>query len=208
MRQKTKLLTIALLVTMFIAGAGKAGAQTTVKIAVVDLYRVIDETNDGKKAKTMLESYFEKKQGSLDKKSESLKVKMDDLKKKQKIMTEEDYQDEVDELQAEIVELQNTYMKYQKLVAKKEMTLTEPILEKLEKVLEKVGKAKGYLMIVRKEAVAWIPDSKDITDEVIKEYNAEPAVEFKETTTTTTKKSPGTTKKTTTPKKTEKKGTE
>ena len=206
MRQKTKLLTIALLVTMFIAGAGQAGAQTTVKIAVVDLYRVIDETNDGKKAKTMLESYFEKKQGSLDKKSESLKVKMDDLKKKQKIMTEDDYQDEVDELQAEIVELQNTYMKYQKLVAKKEMTLTEPILEKLEKVLEKVGKAKGYLMIVRKEAVAWIPDSKDITDEVIKEYNAEPAIEFKEKATTT--KSTGTPKKTATPKKTEKKGTE
>jgi outer membrane protein len=179
MRQKTKLLTIALLVTMFIAGAGKARAETTVKIAVVDLYRVIDETNDGKKAKTMLESYFEKKQGSLDKKSEVLKVKMDDLKKKQKIMSGDDYQEEVDDLQAEIVELQNTYMKYQKLVAKREMDLTEPILAKIEKVLEKIGKEQGYTMILRKEAVAWIPEAKDITDQVIKVYNEQPPVDFK-----------------------------
>ena len=82
-------------------------------------------------------------------------------------------------LQAEIVELQNTYMKYQKLVAKKELALTEPILEKLEEVLEKIGKSQGYLMILRKEAVAWIPDAKDVTDHVIKIYNKEPAIEFK-----------------------------
>ncbi len=191
MSRRNMTLTLIILAAMMMVGVRAARAQS-VKIAVVDLYKVIEETNDGKKAKTLLETYFEKKQKALDKKSETLKVKMDDLKKKQKIMTADDYQEEVDELQAEIVELQNTYMKYQKLVAKKEMVLTEPILEKLEKVLEKVGKSKGYLMIVRKEAVAWIPDSKDITEEVIKMYNQEPALEFKEkksTSSSSTKKS-------------------
>lgn len=193
MSRRNMTLTVIILAAMMMAGVGAARAQS-VKIAVVDLYKVIEETNDGKKAKDLLETYFEKKQKALDKKSETLKVKMEDLKKKQKIMSADDYQEEVDELQAEIVELQNTYMKYQKLVAKKEMVLTEPILEKLEKVLEKVGKSKGYLMIVRKEAVAWIPDSKDITDEVIKMYNQEPALEFK------TKKSSSSSKKSTKPK--------
>lgn len=194
MSRRNMTLIVIILAAMMLVRVGSARAQS-VKIAVVDLYKVIEETNDGKKAKTLLETYFEKKQKSLDKKSETLKVKMEDLKKKQKIMSADDYQEEVDELQAEIVELQNTYMKYQKLVAKKEMVLTEPILEKLEKVLEKVGKSKGYLMIVRKEAVAWIPDSKDITEEVIKMYNQEPALEFK---TKTTSSSSTKTKKTTT----------
>jgi outer membrane protein len=199
MSRRNIALTVIILAAMMLVRVGAVRAQSqNVKIAVVDLYKVIEETNDGKKAKTLLETYFEKKQKALDKKSETLKVKMEDLKKKQKIMTADDYQEEVDELQAEIVELQNTYMKYQKLVAKKEMVLTEPILEKLDKVLEKVGKSKGYLMIVRKEAIAWIPDSKDITDEVIKMYNQEPSLEFKEkkesTSTTKTKKTTTTTK--------------
>lgn len=166
-------------VAAFIAVAGRASAEG-VKIAVVDLYRVIAETEDGKKARKMLEGYFDKKQQSLDKKSESLKLRMEDLKKKQKIMGADDYQEAVDELQAEIIELQNTYLKYQKLVAKKEMQLTEPILGKLEKVLAKIGESRGYLLILRKEAVAWVPDAKDITEEVIKAYNQEPGLEFKE----------------------------
>lgn len=165
----------ALVFSLYAPGSRAEG----IKIAVVDLYRVVGETEDGKNAMQELESYFGKKQKSLDKKSESLKLKMEDLKKKQKIMNAQDYQEEVDELQAEIVELQNTYMKYQKLVARKEMDLTEPIMKKLEKVLEKIGKDNGYTLILRKEAVAWIPEAKDITEEVIKIYNKEPLVEFK-----------------------------
>lgn len=188
MRRRNYHLAVFALVSILLLRGGEVKADSA-KIAVVDLYQVIAKTEDGKKAKNLLEGYFSKKQKSLDKKSESLKVKMESLKKKQKILGAEDYQEEVDEMQAEIVELQNTYMKYQKLVAKKEMKLTEPILEKLENVLEKLGKKKGYLMIVRKEAVAWIPESKDITDEVIKAYNAEPAIEFKSKKSTSKSKS-------------------
>jgi len=162
-----------------------------VKIAIVDLYRIVSETEDGKKAKSELESYFNKKQKSLDQKSEELKVKMENLKKKQKMMSSDDYQDEVDELQAEIVELQNTYVKYQKAVAKKEMDLTEPILAKLEKILDKIGKEQGYTVILKKEAVAWAPDAKEITDQVIKMYNAEPPADFSKVKDDETKKDTG-----------------
>jgi len=178
MLERSRHLTFVVMVTLLLLCSGRARAEG-IKIAVVDLYKVVAETEDGKKARKLLESYFGKKQKLLDKKSESLKLKMEGLKKKQKIMEGDEYQEEVDELQAEIVELQNTYMKYQKLVAKKELALTEPILEKLEKVLEKIGKSQGYLMIMRKEAVAWIPDAKDVTDHVIKIYNKEPAAELK-----------------------------
>lgn len=177
MKGKVKIALLGANISIFLLCSTVSKAEG-VKVAVVDLYRVVAGTEDGKKARKLLESYFNKKQKALDKKSEALKLKMEDLKRKQKIMDPEDYQQEVDDLQSDIVELQNTYVKYQKLVARKEMKLTEPILQKLERVLEKIGKQKGYTMILRKEAVAWIPDAKDITDEVIKVYNQEPPINF------------------------------
>ena len=146
-----------------------------VKIAVVDLYQAIAETEDGQQAKQQLESYFNKKQKKLDAKSETLKQKMEDLKDKEKVLDKGDYEKEVETLQEEIVALQNTYADYQKKVLDKEMELTEPILKKLEEILERIGKKEGYTVILRKEAVAWAPTYTDITDKVIQEYNKEPS---------------------------------
>jgi len=178
MKGKTVAATLPAVAAALLLGAPAARAEG-LKIAVVDLNQVVAETEDGKTAMKELETYFKKKQESLDGKSETLKTKMDEIKKKQKIMEQGDYQDEVDELQAEIVELQNTYMKYQKQVAKKEMDLTEPILEKVEGILKKLAESKGFAMILRKEAVAWLPDSHDVTKDVIALYNKEPPVQFK-----------------------------
>lgn len=169
-----KILAPALAFAMLASFANRAHAEDT-KIAVVDLYKAIAETEDGRKAKKQLESYFEKKQKKLDARSEDLKEKMEDLKKKQKVLDEDDYQDEVESLQEEIVTLQNTYAEYQKQVMDKEMKLTEPILEKLEEILKRIGQKEGYTVILRKEAVAWAPNYTDITDKVIQEYNDGPS---------------------------------
>jgi outer membrane protein len=171
------------------------------KVAVVDLYKAISETEDGRKAKQQLEGYFEKKQKKLDSKSEDLKEKMEDLKKKEKVLDQDEYKDEVEALQEEIVTLQGTYAEYQKQVLDKEMKLTEPILEKLEEILKRIGQKEGFTVILRKEAVAWAPNYTDITDKVIQEYNSEPSA-FKSKDTkkkkkkaTDTKKKPTDTKK-------------
>lgn len=145
------------------------------KIAVVDLYKAISETEDGRKAKEQLESYFNKKQKKLDAKSEKLKEKMEGLKKKEKVLDKKDYEKEVEALQEEIVTLQTTYQEYQKKVLDKEMKLTEPILMKLEEILKRIGQKEGFTVILRKEAVAWAPNYTDITDKVIQAYNKEPS---------------------------------
>jgi len=157
------------------------------KIAVVDLYKAISETEDGRKAKEQLESYFNKKQKKLDAKSEKLKEKMEGLKKKEKVLDKKDYQKEVEALQEEIVVLQTTYSEYQKKVLSKEMKLTEPILTKLEEILKRIGQKDGFTVILRKEAVAWAPNYTDITDKVIQAYNKEPSA-FKSSKKSSSKK--------------------
>lgn len=163
-------------ITLALAASLSSRAQADeLKVAVVDLYKAISETEDGRKAKKQLEGYFDKKQKKLDARSEDLKERMEDLKKKEKILDEQDYQNEVEDLQAEIVTLQNTYAEYQKQVLDKEMKLTEPILAKLEEILKRIGQKEGYTVILRKEAVAWAPNYTDITDKVIQEYNSQPS---------------------------------
>ena len=173
MRQSMRWMPVLALSLAFLL-PGIARAEEA-KIAVVDLYKAISETEDGKKAKDQLETYFDKKQKKLDSKSETLKSKMEDLQEKEKVLDKEDYDAEVEALQQEIVELQGTYADYQKQVLEKEQKLTEPILEKLQGILESIGKKEGYAFILRAEAVAWSPSYTDITDMVVQEYNKLPS---------------------------------
>src|SRR5437588_12185864 len=84
-------------------------ALADTKIAVVDLQRALEETEDGKKAKSKLKSDFDKKQKELDEKQEELKKMKEDLDKKLPLMKPEAAQAEQQKFQDRFVELQQIY---------------------------------------------------------------------------------------------------
>jgi outer membrane protein len=144
------------------------------KIAVVDLQRAINETEEGRTAKDKLKKLFESRQQGLDKKQEELKKLKDELDQQKNVLSRDAFEAKVESYQKQVVELQQVYVDYQRELAEKEGELTKVIVERMERILRRIGQTEGYSLIVeRNEAgVIYVPGNLDVTDLVIQRYNA------------------------------------
>src|SRR6476659_6102291 len=102
------------------------------KIAIVDLQRALEETEDGKKAKGKLKADFDRKQKELDDTQEELKKMKDALDKKAALMKPEALAKEQKDFQDRFVELQQIYARLQRDLATKEQDATRGIFGKLQ----------------------------------------------------------------------------
>ena len=149
-------------------------ALADTKIAVVDLQRALEETEDGKKAKAKLKSDFDKKQKELDDKQEELKKMKEDFDKKSALLKPDAAAAEQKKLQDRFVELQQTYARLQQDLAKREQEATGGIFRKLQLVVKQISEKNNFDAVLEKNsAVVWAKDALDITNEVIRNYNAD-----------------------------------
>ena len=162
-----------LVVALMVAGfAPKLFAQT--KVAVVDLQRALNETEDGRRAKARLKRLFDRRQKSLDAAQEKLKKMKEDIERQKNVLSKQALQGKLEEYQQLFVELQTQYVEYQRELAQKEAQLTSEILERMQEILRRIGQAEGYTLIVERNegGVVWVPNNLDLTDQVIQNYNS------------------------------------
>ncbi len=155
------------------AVAPKLYAQAN-RIAVVDLQRALNETEDGRRAKARLKRLFKRRQVALDKRQEELKALKEDIERQKNVLSREALQKRVEEYQKAFIELQSTYVEYQRELAQKEAQLTREIIARMERILRRIGQSEGYTLIVERNegGVVWVPSNLDVTDLVIQRYNA------------------------------------
>ncbi|HJK93809.1 MAG TPA: OmpH family outer membrane protein [Polyangiaceae bacterium LLY-WYZ-15_(1-7)] len=145
------------------------------RIAVVDLQRAMNETEDGRRAKARLKRLFRRRQKSLDAAQEKLKKMKEDIERQKNVLSREALEARLEEYQKAFIELQSTYVEYQRELAAKEAQLTKSILERMQEILRRIGQREGYTLIVEANegGVVWVPGNLDLTDQVIQQYNQE-----------------------------------
>lgn len=145
-----------------------------VKIAVVDMQRAINETEDGRKAKAQLKKLFDARQKTLDKQQNDLKVLKESIEKQKNLYTREVLAKKVEEYQKALVDLQGTYVEYQKELAGKEGELTQDIVARMQEILKRIGQREGYSLILERSesGVVFVPTNLDLTDQLIQRYNS------------------------------------
>lgn len=150
-----------------------AKAQQT-KIAVVDMQRALNETEDGRKAKEKLKKIFEERQKTLDKQQNDLKAMKESLEKQRDVLSREVLAKKFEEYQKAFGELQQTYMEFQRELQSKEGELTKEIIERMQRIMRRVGQTDGYSLIVERSegGVVYVPTNYDLTDLLIQRYNA------------------------------------
>ncbi|WP_347357585.1 OmpH family outer membrane protein [Bdellovibrio sp.] len=149
-------------------------AQAEAKVGFVDMQKAIQSTSAGKKAKTELESDFNKKKKELEKKEADLKKMGEDLEKKKSVLSEEALGKKQAEFQEEMLKYRDVVGKSQIEIQKKERELTAPILEKMKKVISKLAKEKGYTLVIENsQMVLYATSDADLTEEVIKAFEKE-----------------------------------
>ena len=156
-----------------IAVAAESAHAADVKIAVVDLRRALNETNEGKAAMKKLTKHKDKLQKKVEKKEKEILKMKESIEKQQNVLTKEALQKKVEEYYRAVTELQQTYMQFQRELAQKETKATQDILVKMAKILEDIGQSEGYTMIYDRSvgAVVWAPAHLDLTDKLIQKYN-------------------------------------
>ncbi len=148
-------------------------ARAELKIGYVDLQRALEETDEGKRAKAKLKSDFEKKQKDLDARQEELKRMKNDLDKQSSVLKPEALQQKQQELQQKLVQLQETYMRLQKELQEREATETGRIFKKMTAIIAQIAQKEGVTYVLEKNTgILYAPPSEDLTNELIRKYNA------------------------------------
>jgi outer membrane protein len=151
-----------------------AHADPPFKVAVVDMQRAMNETEDGRKAKGSLKKVFEERQKTLDKQQNDLKTLKESLEKQRDVLSREVLAKKLEEYQKAFAELQTTYMEFQRELASKEGELTKDIIERMQRIMRRVGQTEGYSLVLERSesGVVYVPSNYDLTDLLIQRYNA------------------------------------
>lgn len=160
-----------LLGTLIVTLAVSSTFAAEMKVGIVDMQKAIQTTAAGKKAKSELESEFNKKKKELEKREADLKKMGEDLEAKKAVLSEEALQKKQAEMQEEVMKYREIAGKSQMDIQKKEAELTKPILEKMRKSIDKVAKEKGYSLVLENSPmVLFATKEHDLTDEVIADF--------------------------------------
>lgn len=152
--------------------AGVAFAET--KLAFVDMQRALLEVGEGKKAKAKLEKMKKARQGKLDASQDELRKLQKDFEAQKAFMKDDVRKQKEEEFRKKLGELQMTYANLQRELAREEAKLTKSIFGRMARILKGMGEKDSISMILEKteSSILWAPQSLDLTNELIRRFNA------------------------------------
>src|SRR5881296_1631356 len=147
-----------------------------VRIAVVDMQRALNDCDAGKKAKDQVKAKFEKSQDQLRKQREDLDRMKEDYDRKALVLKEEERRNLEKDLETRTLDFKRKYEDFQRDLKRTDAELTQGIVEELYGIVRDYGEKHGYSLVLEASNGALLYNDKatDITDEIIKLYNASP----------------------------------
>ncbi|MFP6639393.1 MAG: OmpH family outer membrane protein [Myxococcota bacterium] len=166
---------LVVLISTLVLGFGLAAEQEGVKLGVVDLDQAIGSTAEGKAAREELERKMREAELDAQPMIERYQEIADEYQKKRVVLSPE----KLREMELDITELQNQIkLKESELQNRLQLDrqrLVEPLMEKLGAIVAEMGREEGFSLILVRGApgVMYYKEALDITDQVIKRFNAE-----------------------------------
>lgn len=160
----------ALSLSIAMPAMARAEVPTIKKITVVDIQRVLNDTKAGQKARKELESSSKVKQEKLDKKRAKLEADAGKLKS----LSGEGLARAQEQLQKESIELQSMLMTLEQELGDQHNKLLEKMYKNAQEIVTKIAKERSIDLVLVKDAmtIIYTKDGLDITDEIVKLYDA------------------------------------
>ena len=136
MRNDWKLI-IALVMAAALVFAGGAHAEG-LKVAVIDINKILNESEAGKVAKKKIESRYEELKKKVEEKQEEAKKIKDEIDKQKIILGKEKLKEKEDALNARIGELRQLTQEAEKEMQTRQGELTQDVLKSIKVKLEKL----------------------------------------------------------------------
>jgi outer membrane protein len=152
-----------------------ASAGPTVKVAFVDVQRVLARSAAGVAAREQLEREKATMQKEMDGRRQELEKLREEIEKKGPLMTADTRRDKQDQFERKRRDAARMADDFQKELEKKEQGLLQKVLVDVSGVVERVGKQRGYLLVVERRGatVLYAAPEADLTEEIIRVYDQE-----------------------------------
>jgi outer membrane protein len=173
LRSKIRLVLLALAGVLmgFAPGLGWA-SPGDYRLAFVDIQRALNECNNGKQIKTDFRGRIERLQERLQSEQDEVERLKKELEQKGPLMQPEQRQNLEDDYTRKLHEFQDDYKNSRDDLQQKDNEMTGAIVRDLAIVVQQIGQKSGYTMVMEKGSLLWAVPSIDITDEVIRAYDA------------------------------------
>lgn len=154
-----------------------AWSADVAKIGVIDFQRILDVSKAGQEAQELINAKGKQWEDTLQAKGEQIQVAQKNFEREQLVMSKEQRMEKEKEIRLQINDFQKMQQEYGNAARQLQFEHIQRIRNQVEGITIDVGKREGYLLIIeRKEAgVVYVPDAVDITDQVIKAYDAKTA---------------------------------
>lgn len=154
---------------MMIAGSAMAAE----KMAYVEVQRILETSEPGKKALGQLTKKFEDMKEELDQERANLEEMREELQKQSLVLSQDAQQDLENELRQKVGEFQEMFQAYQTRMQQEEQTLSEPIIDLLFDIINDFGEKNGYEFIfdAQSSGIIYASEALNITDTIIEELN-------------------------------------
>jgi len=147
------------------------------KFAYVDIQQAVNDCNAGKEAKKMIMAQVEKFQKAVQDRQKDLQAMKESFEKQAPMLTAEARATKGKEYEAKLKEFQRWGEDGQNEINQKRVELERNIAAGLFKLIQKIGADEGFTLILEKneQVVLYVAKTTDITERVIKAYDAQPA---------------------------------
>ena len=153
--------------------APSASGSAETKVCFVDLQRALNEVSEGQRARTELESDFERRQTELDRQQTELEAWMVELQDALPMLTPDARAERAAEYEQRMVALQQAFESNQLELAQAEAAATERIFLRMLEVVEEYAREASCSLVLEKSSVLYAASTDmEFTDELIRRYNA------------------------------------
>ena len=153
---------------------GTAYPADVAKIGVVDLQRVIDTSNVGKRASEKIKQQGRRMEQTLEGREAELEKLERTLDQKAVILSQEALEEKKRLLRVQTNDFKSLRKRYLERLKEMNVELSNRIREEVFAIVEDIGRRGGYQVVLERHmgGVIYAPTAIDITDKVIEQYNA------------------------------------
>ncbi|MFH1467015.1 MAG: OmpH family outer membrane protein [Pseudomonadota bacterium] len=169
-----RLASLRLLLVSFLLMVLPGAAWADTKIAIVDFDDAINRVDEGATAMAHFQGVQDEKTRSLAKREQELAAMQTEIRNQSSILSPEALSTKQEAFQRAVAEYQQAAMQAQQELEQGYMIMLDEFKTKLVAVVEQIGKERGYNLVVEKNegAVIYSAGVDDITDELVRRYNA------------------------------------
>lgn len=163
---------ILLAVLTVLLGSGSGWCADGTKIGVVEFQTLFENSDAGKEIKAEITAQGKKMEAELKEKGAEIEELKKRLEREALVMSKDMREEKEREFRIKVNDIKTLQKKYEVELQGVQKQLMGGLQAETLEIIDEIGKSGNYLLIMDKRGVLYSPGTIDITDEVVKRYNA------------------------------------